>query len=48
MMVKSGLENIILKFYKTPSEIPANMPGQFSQSGRAYEVSTASAVVVVM
>ena len=34
-MVKSGLEFIILKF-KEPSEIPSNLPGQFSPSGQIF------------
>jgi hypothetical protein len=33
MMVKSGLEFFILKLNEPPSEIPANLPGQFSLSG---------------
>ena len=33
MMVKSGLDSFILK---SPSEIPANLPGQFSRSGQIF------------
>jgi hypothetical protein len=38
MMVKSGLEFFILKFYQPlwPSEMPANLPGQFSLSGQIF------------
>jgi hypothetical protein len=37
MMVKNSLEFFILKFYYlAPSEIPANLPGQFSLSGQIF------------
>jgi hypothetical protein len=35
MMVKSGLEKIILKF-NSGLQIPANLPGQFSLSGQIF------------
>ena len=33
-MVKSGLEKNIFKIQGAPSEIPANLPGQFILSGQ--------------
>jgi hypothetical protein len=36
MIVKSGLEFFILKFLLAHSEIPANLPGQFSLSGQIF------------
>ena len=32
MMVKSGLEFFYFEIHRAPSEIPANLPGQFSLS----------------
>ena len=36
MMVKSGLEFSYFEFSLAPSEIPANLPGQFSPSGQIF------------
>ena len=33
-MVKSGLEFFYFEILRAPSEIPANLPGQFSLSGQ--------------
>ena len=33
-MVKSGLEFFYFEILSAPSEIPANLPGQFSHSGQ--------------
>ena len=33
MMVKSGLDFFYFEILRAPSEIPANLPGQFSQYG---------------
>ena len=35
-MVKSGLEFYYFEIYRAPSEIPANLPGQFSLSGQIF------------
>ena len=35
MTVKSGLEFSYFEILRDPSEIPANLPGQFSHYGRA-------------
>ena len=34
MMVKRGLESLYFEILRAPSEIPANLPGQFSLSGQ--------------
>ena len=34
MMVKSGLDFFYFEIHRPPSEIPANLPGQFSLSGQ--------------
>ena len=36
MMVKSGLEFFYFVIHRAPSEIPANLPGQFSLSGQIF------------
>jgi hypothetical protein len=36
MMVKSGLEFFYFEIHRAPSEIPANLPGQFSLSGQIF------------
>ena len=36
MMVKSGLEFFYFEILRAPSEIPANLPGQFSRSGQIF------------
>ena len=35
-MVKSGLEFSYFEIPRAPSEIPANLPGQFSLSGQIF------------
>ena len=35
-MVKSGLEFFYFEIHRAPSEIPANLPGQFSPSGQIF------------
>ena len=35
-MVKSGLEFFYFEILRAPSEIPANLPGQFSQYGQIF------------
>ena len=35
-MVKSGLEFFYFEIHQAPSEIPANLPGQFSHSGQIF------------
>ena len=35
-MVKSGLEFFYFEIHQAPSEIPANLPGQFSLSGQIF------------
>ena len=36
MMVKSGLEFFYFEILHAPSEIPANLPGQFSHPGQIF------------
>ena len=36
MMVKSSLEFLYFEIQQAPSEIPANLPGQFSLSGHIF------------
>jgi hypothetical protein len=36
MMVKSGIEFFYLEILLAPSELPANLPGQFSLSGQIF------------
>ena len=36
MMVKSGLEFFYFQIEQAPSEIPANLPGQFSLPGMIF------------
>ena len=36
MMVKSGLDFFYFEIHRAPSEIPANLPGQFSLSGQIF------------
>ena len=36
MMVRSGLVFILIEILLAPSELPANMPGQFSLSGQLF------------
>ena len=36
MMVKSGLDFFYFEILRAPSEIPANLPGQFSLSGQIF------------
>jgi hypothetical protein len=36
MMVKSGLEFFYFEILRAPSEIPANLLGQFSLSGQIF------------
>ena len=35
-MVKSGLDFFYFEIHRAPSEIPANLPGQFSRSGQIF------------
>ena len=35
-MVKSGLDFFYFEIQRAPSEIPANLPGQFSLSGQIF------------
>ena len=34
MLVKSGLDFFYFEIHQAPSEIPANLPGQFSPNGQ--------------
>ena len=36
MMMKSGLDFFYFEIQRAPSEIPANLPGQFSLSGQIF------------
>ena len=36
MMVKSGLDFFNFEILRTPSEIPTNLPGQFSHYGQIF------------
>ena len=36
MMVKSGLDFFYFEIIRAPLEIPANLPGQFSQYGQIF------------
>ena len=36
MMVESGLDFFYFEIHRAPSEIPANLPGQFSLSGQIF------------
>ena len=36
MVVKSGLDFFYFEIEQAPSEIPANLPGQFSLSGQIF------------
>ena len=36
MMVKSGLDIFFFEIHRAPSEIPANLPGQFSFFGQNF------------
>ena len=40
MTVKSGLEFSYFEILRDPSEIPANLPGQFSPSGLHWAAAT--------
>ena len=35
-MAKSGLELFYFEIHRAPSEIPANLPGQFSPNGQIF------------
>ena len=35
-MVKSGLDFFYFEIHQAPSEMPANLPGQFSLSGQIF------------
>jgi hypothetical protein len=45
MMVKSGLDFFYFEIHQAPSEMPANLPGQFSLSGQIFFLHWAAATL---